>query len=293
MLPRVLRRAPLVPVVAALLLTLLPLASTVGPATRGADPGPALADQHRAAVRRRARRRQGRGAAGAPGHAGRRGVPRRRYRWLRDGEPVPAPATAPLPPRRRSTSARIAVEVRVRADGHAWTTAVSEPTRRVAYAARCAAASPTSVPTRGGDHHQRRRLPPPGAGDVRRRAGLAERAASRSGGCPGAATSPWCWPPRRDAPVASPPTCSTTGPAGSAASWSSTRSGGSSPHRRGTRRGPGAARLPAHGGQPRDRPLARPRTPWLPGAGSAGAGDDAAVQGALDGCRFNPWPLER
>ena len=45
------------------------------------------------------------------------------------------------------------------------------------------------------------------------------------------------------------------------------------------RRGQGAARLPAHGRQPRDRPLAGPRPSRLPGA-RAGSGDDAAVEGA-------------
>ena len=41
-----------------------------------------------------------------------------------------------------------------------------------------------------------------------------------------------------------------------------------------------AARLPAHGRQPRDRPLARAGPRLVPRQGPAGAGDDAAVQGA-------------
>jgi hypothetical protein len=56
-----------------------------------------------------------------------------RYRWLRDGEPI-ARATGR---RYRLTALDVAtsvtVEVRVHADGYAWTSAVSEPTAKVDY----------------------------------------------------------------------------------------------------------------------------------------------------------------
>ena len=56
------------------------------------------------------------------------------------------------------------------------------------------------------------------------------------------------------------------GAAASGATWSSTRTAGA--RLAGVeRRRPGAARLPAHGGQPRDRPLARARSPRLPRPG--------------------------
>ena len=54
------------------------------------------------------------------------------------------------------------------------------------------------------------------------------------------------------------------------------------------RRGQEPARLPPPRGQPRDRPLARPRPPRLPRSRAAGAGDDAAVQGAR---RLPPQPV--
>ena len=93
----------------------------------------------------------------------------------------------------------------------------------------------------------------------------------------GASDFSWCWP-RRGGCRASPACAACSGAAGRAATWSSTRRAGSTPHRRGTRRQE-PARLPPHGGQPRDRPLARPRPPRLPPARPPRAGDDAAVQG--------------
>ncbi len=71
------------------------------------------------------------------------------YRWLRDGAPI-------LGARERryrlgpfDVGARIRVEVRVRAVGHAATTAMSKPTSQIAYASRVRRRVTYSVITRG------------------------------------------------------------------------------------------------------------------------------------------------
>jgi Protein of unknown function (DUF3152) len=54
-----------------------------------------------------------------------------RYRWLRDGEPIARANDRSYRLTALDVATRISVEVRVRAEGHAWTIAVSEPTATV------------------------------------------------------------------------------------------------------------------------------------------------------------------
>lgn len=72
-----------------------------------------------------------------------------RYRWLRDGEPVRGARER----RHRLTAldvgARMSVQVRVRAPGHAWTTAASARTPRVDHATPVRRRVTWSVATRG------------------------------------------------------------------------------------------------------------------------------------------------
>jgi hypothetical protein len=56
-----------------------------------------------------------------------------RYRWLRDGEPIAHATERSYRLTALDVANRIAVEVRVRAGGYAWTSAVSEPTAKVDY----------------------------------------------------------------------------------------------------------------------------------------------------------------
>jgi hypothetical protein len=56
-----------------------------------------------------------------------------RYRWLRDGEPIARATDRAYRLTALDVATRITVEVRVRADGYAWTSAVSEPTAKVDY----------------------------------------------------------------------------------------------------------------------------------------------------------------
>lgn len=136
-------------VLLALLLSLPAAAVAVGPAPAEADPArvlPALVNTEPPAVEGRAR--QGRVLRATPG----RWTPRRAetsYRWLRDGEPVRGARERRYRPGALDVGARLSVEVRVRAEGHAWTTAVSAPTRRVAYAEPVRRRVTYSVSTRG------------------------------------------------------------------------------------------------------------------------------------------------
>jgi hypothetical protein len=129
---RVLR--PLLPLLA-LLLSLPTTALAVAPAPAGADPvrvEPGLVATAPPAVE--GRPRQGEVLRAQPG----RWAPRReetRYRWLRDGEPVRGARDRRYRLGPADVGARVRVEVRVRAEGLAWTSARSRPTRRVAYAA--------------------------------------------------------------------------------------------------------------------------------------------------------------
>lgn len=69
------------------------------------------------------------------GHPG-RWTPQRsetRYRWLRDGDPIAHARDRSYRLTALDVMATITLEVRVRADGHAWTVAVSEPTARIDY----------------------------------------------------------------------------------------------------------------------------------------------------------------
>ena len=56
------------------------------------------------------------------------------------------------------------------------------------------------------------------------------------------------------------------------------------------RRQPRAARLPAHGRQPRDRPLALASYGGLPRPGAGGRRRRPQQSKGLQGCRFNPFP---
>ena len=65
-----------------------------------------------------------------------RWTPRRtetRYRWLRDGEPIARAKDRAYRLTALDVATRISVEVHVRAEGHSWTTVVSEPTARIDY----------------------------------------------------------------------------------------------------------------------------------------------------------------
>ena len=56
-----------------------------------------------------------------------------RYRWLRDGEPIRRAHERTYRLTALDVATRLTVEGRVRADGFAWTAAVSEPTSRIDY----------------------------------------------------------------------------------------------------------------------------------------------------------------
>ncbi|QIK74068.1 DUF3152 domain-containing protein [Nocardioides piscis] len=106
-----------------------PLTNTVAPAVDGTP-------------------REGRFLRAHPG----RWTPQRtetRYRWLRDGEPIPHAADR----RHRLTAldvgARITVEVRARSAGHRWTSAVSRPTSRIAHGTPVRRRVTYSIATRG------------------------------------------------------------------------------------------------------------------------------------------------
>jgi hypothetical protein len=142
-LPRVLRRPPLILAAAALLLTLSPTPPVVAVP---APAGPPLTSTAPPTVEGRAR--QGVVLRADPG----RWSPDRTqttYRWLRDGEPVPGARARRHRLDALDVGARISVEVRVRADGHAWTTATSAATRPVAYAVPVRRHVTYSVATRG------------------------------------------------------------------------------------------------------------------------------------------------
>lgn len=65
-----------------------------------------------------------------------RWTPRRtetRYRWFRDGEPIARATDRSYRLTALDVSAKVAVEVHARADGYAWTSAVSVPTPKVDY----------------------------------------------------------------------------------------------------------------------------------------------------------------
>lgn len=71
------------------------------------------------------------------------------YRWLRDGERIPGARERRYRLRPLDVGARISVEVRVRAEGHEWTTLAADPTRKVAHAAPVRRRVTYSVSTRG------------------------------------------------------------------------------------------------------------------------------------------------
>jgi hypothetical protein len=138
------------PVLGALALLLSLPAAVVAAAAHPASAEPALV---RVLVNTEApsvdgRARQGRVLRAHPG----RWTPQRtetRYRWLRDGEPVRGARERRYRLGALDVGARISVEIRVRAEGHAWSTAVSAPTRRVAYAVPVRRRVTYSVETRG------------------------------------------------------------------------------------------------------------------------------------------------
>ncbi len=107
---------------------------------------PGLVATQRPAVEGAAR--QGRALRAFPG----RWTPQReetRYRWLRDGEPIRGAKERRYRLTAADVGARISVRVRVRAAGHAWTTADSARTRRVDYATPVRRRVTYSVTTRG------------------------------------------------------------------------------------------------------------------------------------------------
>ena len=92
--------------------------------------------------------RQGRTLRAFPG----RWTPEReetRYRWLRDGEPIRGARERRYVLSALDVGTRVSVRVRVRAAGHAWTTADSARTRRVDHAAPVRRRVTYSVTTRG------------------------------------------------------------------------------------------------------------------------------------------------
>lgn len=140
---RVLRHPRPSLVVAALLLTLLPSAPV---AAAPARMEPSLTNTGIPSVDGRAR--QGEVLRADPGTW----TPRREettYRWLRDGEPVRGARERRYRPGAGDVGARLSVEVRVRAEGYAWTTAISARTPPVTYAAPVRRRVTYSVATRG------------------------------------------------------------------------------------------------------------------------------------------------
>ena len=92
--------------------------------------------------------RQGRVLRADPG----RWVPRpeeKVFRWLRDGERIAGAHERRYRLGPLDVGARISVEVRVRAEGHAWTTLATRRTRKVAHAAPVRRRVTYSVITRG------------------------------------------------------------------------------------------------------------------------------------------------
>ena len=72
-----------------------------------------------------------------------------RYRWLRDGAPIPRARSRGYRLTALDVGTRVRVEVRVRASGHAWTTAGSRPTRLVDYRSPVRRRVTYSIATRG------------------------------------------------------------------------------------------------------------------------------------------------
>ena len=219
--------------------------------------------------------RQGRTLRAFPG----RWTPQReetRYRWLRDGEPIRGANERRYRLTALDVGARISVRVRVRAAGHAWTTADSARTRRVDHATPVRRRVTYSVTTRGRITTSVRdfaRLAQETYDDARgwRAGGVQFRRVQRGGDFTLVLSEARLVPSFSSS-------CSAT--------WSCRvgrfviinleRWRHASPAWNAARREP--ARLPPPGGQPRDRPLARARARRLPGVGS-GPGHDAAVQG--------------
>ena len=130
--------------VAVLAVTLLPLTSPA-PARAALVDVPMLVTD-RPSIEGTAR--QGRVLRAKPG----RWTPRREettYRWLRDGERIRGAREHRYRLGVAAVGARISVEVRARAAGHRWTTAVSGRTRRVAHAVPVRRRVTYSVTTRG------------------------------------------------------------------------------------------------------------------------------------------------
>ncbi|HXH80214.1 DUF3152 domain-containing protein [Nocardioides sp.] len=72
-----------------------------------------------------------------------------RYRWLRDAEPIKGARGRTYRLTALDVATRVSVEVRVRAEGYAWTSAVSEPTTEVDYRTPVRRQVTYSVATRG------------------------------------------------------------------------------------------------------------------------------------------------
>ena len=72
-----------------------------------------------------------------------------RYRWLRDGEPIRGAKARRYRLTALDVGSRVSVLVRVRAEGYAWTTTASRPTRRVDYRTPVRRRVTYSVVTRG------------------------------------------------------------------------------------------------------------------------------------------------
>lgn len=144
---RVLRRLRPSLVAAALLLTLPPSVPAVAaPAPVEPRPLPGLVPTELPSIEGRAR--QGEVLRVDPGSW----TPRREettYRWFRDGEPVRGARERRYRLGALDVGARMSVEVRVRADGHAWTSAVAARNREVAHAVPVRRRVTYSVATRG------------------------------------------------------------------------------------------------------------------------------------------------
>jgi len=72
-----------------------------------------------------------------------------RYRWLRDGEPILGARDRTYRLSAPDVGSRVSVEVRVRAEGYAWTVALSEPTGKVDYRTPVRRSVTYEVTTRG------------------------------------------------------------------------------------------------------------------------------------------------